>query len=72
MTIIAENDNDYHHLFNFEDVKDDNGNILRTEMRDVESLICLFAMALLMNALDKCTYIPFAQAGTSLTAEECK
>jgi len=39
-------------------------------MRDVESLICLFAMALFMNALDKRTYIPFAQAGANLTSEE--
>jgi len=48
-----------------------NGQVIKPAMHDVEALVCVFAIAIFMNALDKRTYIPLAQAGT-LTAEEQK
>ena len=69
MTIFADDDDDYHHILKFEDVKDKHGKIVRTGINDVESLLGLFAIAVFMNALDRRTYLPFAQAASSLTAE---
>ena len=48
------------------------GQVIKPAMRDVEALVCVFAIAIFMNALDKRTYIPLAQAGATLTAEEQK
>jgi len=66
---IEDTDN-YHHLLTFEDVKDDEGNIVKHGISDARSLLSLFTMAMFMNALDKRTYMPFARAGSPLTREE--
>jgi hypothetical protein len=54
----------------FTDVKDKDGQLIKSAIRDVEALVCVFAIAIFMNALDKRTYMPFVQAGAALTPEE--
>lgn len=46
--------------------------MIKSAIRDVEALVCVFAIAIFMNALDKRTYMPFVQAGATLTPEEQK
>ncbi|KIM35727.1 hypothetical protein M413DRAFT_32284 [Hebeloma cylindrosporum] len=66
----TQDNDDYHHLFTFQDLTDDEGLTVKSAIQDVESSLCLFAIAIFMNALDKRTYIPLVQAGTSLSAED--
>jgi hypothetical protein len=68
--IFTDDPDNYHHLPTFEDVVDNAGNIIKKGMRDVESLIAVFTMAIFMNVLDPRTYIPFAQAGATPTVEQ--
>jgi len=72
ISVSTDDEGDYHHLLTFKDVKDTDGQVIKPAMRDVEALVCVFAIAIFMNALDKRTYIPLAPARVTLTTVEQK
>ncbi|KIM38064.1 hypothetical protein M413DRAFT_13028 [Hebeloma cylindrosporum] len=65
-----EDEDDYHHLLTFQDLKNDAGEVVREAWHDLNAFFSLFALAIFINALDERTYMPFAQAASSLTPED--